>query len=59
MDGTDVRALQRALGTAGRDVQIDRIFGPGTEAAVKDFQTQEGLVVDGIVGAATLGALRP
>jgi lysozyme len=37
------------LGPAG----IDGRFGPGTEQAVKNYQGQSGLVVDGIVGEAT------
>ncbi len=55
-----IRDLQRHLRALGSLRQgIDGAFGRGTEGAVRDFQTQEGLVVDGIVGAATLGALRP
>jgi hypothetical protein len=50
--GSDVEALQRALG-----VTPDGHFGPKTEAAVRLFQADRGLVVDGIVGAMTRSAL--
>jgi peptidoglycan hydrolase-like protein with peptidoglycan-binding domain len=51
--GPDVVALQAALG-----VRADGDFGPATEEAVRLFQTDRGLLVDGIVGAMTLMALR-
>lgn len=35
----------------------DAIFGPDTEAAVKQFQTDNGLTADGIVGPRTWDAL--
>jgi hypothetical protein len=35
----------------------DGIWGPETQAAVRDFQRSAGLVADGIVGAKTLGKL--
>jgi chitosanase len=57
MQGDDVTALQQALLTAGITVAADGIFGAGTDAAVKQFQTQHGLTVDGIVGPATRSAL--
>jgi peptidoglycan hydrolase-like protein with peptidoglycan-binding domain len=37
--------------------QIDGSFGPVTKTAVEQFQTTNGLVVDGIVGPATWAAL--
>jgi peptidoglycan hydrolase-like protein with peptidoglycan-binding domain len=36
---------------------IDGEFGPGTEAAVREFQARAGLVVNGRLNMATLGAL--
>jgi chitosanase len=57
MQGDDVRALQQALVNAGFPIIVDGIFGTGTDAAVKQFQQQKGLIVDGIVGPATRSAL--
>ena len=57
--GSDVTRLQRLfvemklLDATG----IDGSFGPITEQTVRDFQGSDGLVVDGIVGPATWGAL--
>jgi peptidoglycan hydrolase-like protein with peptidoglycan-binding domain len=39
------------------DLVLDGIFGPKTEAAVRGFQSDENLTVDGIVGRYTWGAL--
>ncbi len=44
--------VQRALG-----VHVDGLYGPVSRAAVRAFQKKRGLVVDGIVGPQTLGAL--
>jgi len=38
-------------------VVVDGIFGPRTEAAVRQFQQSKGLVADGIVGPRTWPAL--
>ncbi|MCK6508463.1 peptidoglycan-binding protein [Myxococcota bacterium] len=55
--GEAVSVLQEALVRAGYDIDVDGIFGGGTEAAVFDFQENAGLVVDGIVGPNTWAAL--
>ncbi len=53
MQGDDVLKLQKALIKAGFSIQVDGIFGKATEDAVKKFQQQQGLTVDGVVGAQT------
>lgn len=53
MRGDDISALQQALGSLGFDAgKVDGLFGPGTLAAVLDFQHNRGMAEDGIVGAA-------
>lgn len=59
MEGEAVRELQQRLSALGYDAgTIDGIFGPQTEQAVKAFQEQYGLEIDGIVGPKTWAALR-
>jgi peptidoglycan hydrolase-like protein with peptidoglycan-binding domain len=49
-----VRDLQEALKTLGLNPgPIDGQFGTVTEAAVKAFQQQRGIAVDGVVGKVT------
>jgi peptidoglycan hydrolase-like protein with peptidoglycan-binding domain len=57
--GPAVQAVQSNLKNSYgyRDLAIDGIFGPKTEAAVKDFQRRYGLPMDGIVGETTWNAL--
>lgn len=50
--GMDVMRLQKAL-----RIGADGIFGPITKAAVIDYQRDNSLLVDGIAGPQTLGAL--
>jgi len=50
--GETVKAVQLALGA-----KPDGDFGPGTEAAVMQWQKSRGLVPDGIVGPSTLKAM--
>lgn len=52
-----VTICQEQLNTLGYECQVDGIFGTATENAVKDFQEDNGLKVDGIVGIATWDAL--
>jgi peptidoglycan hydrolase-like protein with peptidoglycan-binding domain len=57
--GVAVRGLQRMLITRGFEPgEIDGRFGPKTEGAVRQFQSDQGLDVDGIVGPKTWDALR-
>jgi hypothetical protein len=51
--GTDVKALQISLQKQGYNVSVDGSFGPETEAAVKQYQKDNGLAQDGKVGPAT------
>ncbi len=56
--GDAVKALQEQLKTLGYNIgNVDGIFGPGTTAAVKLFQSDNGLTPDGIVGQRTWEAL--
>ncbi|WP_148573347.1 N-acetylmuramoyl-L-alanine amidase [Nocardioides caldifontis] len=57
--GDDVVALQRRLLDLGFTVgRVDGLFGPTTEAAVKEFQRNVGIPPDGTCGPATLKSLR-
>lgn len=57
--GADVTYLQQRLTAKGYGVgAIDGIFGQKTLEAVKAFQAEHGIVVDGIVGAKTWAALQ-
>lgn len=56
--GDDVADLQLRLGNLGFDAGwLDGIYGPDTEAAVRDFQHNQGLNADGTVGRSTIAAL--
>jgi peptidoglycan hydrolase-like protein with peptidoglycan-binding domain len=55
--GPDVEILQQRLVELGWQLDVDGDFGPMTEDAVKEFQSQNGLDVDGIVGPNTWAAL--
>jgi peptidoglycan hydrolase-like protein with peptidoglycan-binding domain len=58
MRGPEVAELQRQLRAAGFDPgPIDGYMGPVTERAVRAYQASRGLVVDGLVGPQTVGAL--
>ena len=56
--GSQVRTLQTKLNRWGYNCgTVDGIFGTKTLNAVKQFQRNNGLVVDGIVGSKTAAAL--
>ena len=52
-----VTQLQELLNSQGGQLQVDGRFGLQTEEAVRSFQRQHGLTVDGVVGPETLTAL--
>jgi N-acetylmuramoyl-L-alanine amidase len=56
--GDDVAELQQRLSALGFDTgRVDGIFGDLTSAALAEFQSNAGLPVDGIAGAATVSEL--
>lgn len=57
--GDDVQELQRRLNRLGFDTgYTDGVFGPQTAEAVREFQLNSGIQVDGKAGAVTIDALR-
>lgn len=56
-DGKYISEIQAKLVNAGYDIEVDGNFGPETLEAVKSFQKDKGLEVDGIVGQITYKAL--
>ena len=54
--GESVKWLQWELDSKGYPLNVDGIYGPKTEAAVRQFQMD--VFVDGVVGPDTLGKLR-
>ncbi|MGN0795277.1 MAG: peptidoglycan-binding protein [Aristaeellaceae bacterium] len=56
--GSEVRKMQTRLRELGYyKGSVDGDFGEGTETAVKNFQSQNGLTVDGVAGTKTLDKL--
>lgn len=59
--GDDVKRLQRVFArnkALGPD-EVDGVFGPRTEQAVRDFQQSNGLAADGVVGPITWSHVHP
>lgn len=55
--GAEVKKLQESLVAAGYNVTADGQYGPKTAAAVRKYQQDNGLSVDGMAGEQTLGKL--
>lgn len=55
--GNAVKVLQRLLNANGARLVVDGSFGDGTAGAVRTFQKNKGLAVDGSVGPATWSRL--
>jgi peptidoglycan hydrolase-like protein with peptidoglycan-binding domain len=55
--GFVVRQLQTLLNENGAKLAVDGDFGKLTDTEVRAYQKKNGLVVDGIVGVKTWGAL--
>jgi hypothetical protein len=55
--GPEVLVLQNKLNDHGHKINVDGVFGKATEQVVKDFQTQQRLQSDGVVGPNTRVAL--
>ena len=57
--GFVVVLVQQALAAQGFDVPTSGNFDPATDAAVRAYQQQFGLTVDGLVGRETWTSLLP
>ncbi|MCI2149568.1 LysM peptidoglycan-binding domain-containing protein [Bifidobacterium crudilactis] len=55
--GYSVVQTQRLLAAHGYQLALDDYYGPGTRAAVSDYQSTHGLHVDGYAGPATQASL--
>lgn len=56
--GESVKQLQQMLNGKGYKLDVDGIFGNNTLSAVRDYQSRNGLQVDGVVGSKTFGSLQ-
>lgn len=56
-DRAGIRQFQKKLRDRGWSIDVDGLFGAGTDRVVRQFQREKGLKVDGAVGAATWRAI--
>ena len=57
MENPQVLNMQLALASLGYNLKTDGKYGMGTQSAVKQFQRQYGLAIDGVAGDKTLTLL--
>jgi hypothetical protein len=55
--GNEVKLCQELLNDKGYSVSVDSDFGPSTDKQVRQFQKDNGLGADGVVGSKTWNAL--
>ena len=55
--GNITMLIQMALFIKGYNLDMDKVFGTDTENKVYDFQSKNGLAVDGLVGKNTFKLL--
>jgi hypothetical protein len=53
MRGEDVSTWQRQMKARGWSIEVDGLFGKGSDSVARRFQTEKHLVVDGQVGSVT------
>lgn len=56
-DHANVRAVQSRLHDLGYGIMVDGSFGPQTDGIVRDFQRDQKIGVDGVVGPETWGRM--
>ncbi len=52
-----VREIQQALQQEGQDLEVDGMWGPNTEQALREYQQEQGIESSGQLNFATLDAL--
>lgn len=57
-NGAEVRWIQTRLVQAGYRIAVDGLFGPGTRAALMDYQLRHGLAIDGVCGPKTIQSMQ-
>ncbi|CAL6084241.1 CHAP_domain-containing protein [Hexamita inflata] len=54
----EIKDIQQLLKNKGYLSTVDGFAGPGTLSAIKEFQTNNGLIADGEVGSSTMAKLK-
>ena len=57
MKGDDVKYMQACLYYLGYDIDVDGVYGSGTAATVKQFQSNNSMSADGVIGPSTWPAI--